>query len=300
MFRRLQTASLAVAWMLIATAASSGKTGLSGISLKIDGGFSKVRVGDTNTNIEELVRNWENAAGTRGFDIAEALQTLGLGREGEVEVRFRIRPGWSVGAGVGRLLLEKNDNRMEMALPPPIWHQVQNQNSRISAMPLFVNLYYLKPVISRASLFARIGAGYYSARWYEWGRYEAESEGVAPWWREWELDAKSGGLGFQGGFGLEIGIFRWLALSMEGYGRFCKISGFKGDGTVWRSWTPPSGYSDQTLYYFEWKDALTSSWYGDVNLRDAVPAGETERNGREAEVDLSAVGFRIGMILRLK
>jgi len=277
------------------------RAALPGISLKLDGGFSSLKVGDTNTNITELVRNWENAAATRGSGIHGALEKLGMGQEGEIEVRIPVRRFLSVGIGAGRILMEKNGNRMEMAIPPPIWHQVQNQDSRISAMPVFVNLYYLKPVIARASLFAKIGAGYYSAKWYEWGRYDAESEGVAPWWREWELDAKSGGLGFQGGIGFEIGVLRWLALSLEGYGRSCKISDFKGNGTVRRSWeTGASEYPGCTLYYYEWKDALTSAWYGDVNLRQDVPGGDTERNVRKAEVDLGGVGFRIGLILRLK
>jgi hypothetical protein len=35
-----------------------GTAAVPGISLKLDGGLAKFRIGYTNTNITELVRNW--------------------------------------------------------------------------------------------------------------------------------------------------------------------------------------------------------------------------------------------------
>jgi hypothetical protein len=291
----------AVCFAVWCSASNPAAAALPGMSLKLAGGFSNLRIGDTNTNITELVRNWRNAAGVRGFGIDGALEKLESGREGEFEILIPMRRFWAVGIGAGRILAERNGNRMEMALPPPIWHQLQNQDSRISAIPVFVDLYYFRPVVPRVSFFAKLGAGYYSVKWHEWGRYDAESEGVAPWWREWELDAASGGLGFQGGVGFEIRIVRRLALSVEGFGRACSISDFTGKGTVRRSWEAGvSRYPNSTLYYYEWKDALTSDWYSDVNLRQDVPGGDTERNGRKADVDLGGFGFRAGFVIRFR
>jgi hypothetical protein len=279
----------------------NGMSAVPGISLKLDGGWAKFRIGDTNTNITELVRNWENVAGQRQMGLHGTLKTLDLGMEGEAEIQVRIMPFLAVGVGLGRLSVEKNDNRMEMALPPPVRHQVQSEDSRISAMPIFVNLYYLKPVFHSGILFAKLGAGYYITQWREKGRYDEDTFEKSPWWREWRLDAKANGLGVQGGIGLEYSLIRRLSLTFEVFGRFCKVSGFKGDGVVWRSYDPASSsYPGGTLYYYEWKDALTSDWYADVNLRTDVPGGENERHVRKAEVDLSCIGAKLGLVIRLK
>lgn len=291
------------AWMIstgLLLAAVRGTAAVPGISLKLDGGLSKLRIGDTNTNITELARNWESVSGQRGLHVPEKLGTMGGGMEGEAEIRLNLKPFLAVGLGFGRILVEKNGNRMEMALPPPIRHQIQNQDNEISAMPVFINLYYLRPVFHSGTLFAGLGAGYYIAKWREKGRYDEETSEKAPWWREWEINAKANGPGFTGAMGLEYSLIRRLSVCIEVFGRYCKISRFKGDGTVRRSWeTGTSSYPGGTLYYYEWKDALTSDWYGDVNLRTDTPGSDSERNVRKAEVDLSGIGVKLGLILRL-
>lgn len=300
MIRRSKKGMALVISMGLMLASVCVTAGIPGISLKLDGGLAKFRIGDTNTNITELVRNWENVASQRGAPLLEKLGTMASGMEGEAEIRLKLRPFLAVGLGLGRILVEKNGNRMEMALPPPIRHQIQAQDNKISAMPVFVNLYYLRPVFASGTLFARAGAGYYITKWWEKARYDEETSEKAPWWREWEIDAKANGLGFQGGIGFEYSLIKRLSVTIEVFGRYCKISGFKGDGTVTRSWeVGPVSYPDGTLYYFEWKDDLTSDWYGDVNLRTDTPGSGTERNVRKAEVDLSAIGVKLGLIIRL-
>jgi hypothetical protein len=293
--------TLTAVWICVCVffATAFGLSFSPGISLKLDGGYTRFRIGDTNTNITELVRNWDNVAAQRGFGLPSVLKSLDIGMEGEAEIRLHIKPFLAAGLGFGRLIVEKNGNHMEMALPPPIWHQVQTQDSRISAMPIFANLYYFRPVFASGTLFAKIGAGYYVTKWWEKGRYDAETAETAPWWREWELDAEANGLGVHGGIGLEFKVVRWVSVAIEGYGRYANISGFKGDAIVRRSWTQPSSYPGGTLYYYEWKDDLTADWYGDVNLRTDVP-GSTERNVRKAEVDLGGIGIRLGLIIRLR
>jgi len=290
---------LASASCLALFLATAGMSASPGISLKLDGGLSKLRIGDTNTNITELARNWENVSGQRGFHVPGKLGTMGRGMEGEAEIMLKFRPFLAVGLGFGRILDEKNGNRMEMALPPPIRHQIQAQDNEISSMPVFINLYYLRPIFPGGTIFARLGAGYYVTKWHEKGRYDEETSEKAPWWREWEIDAKANGPGFTGGIGLEYSLIRRISVAVEVFGRACKISGFKGDGAVRRSYSEPSSYPDGTLYYYEWKDDLTSDWYGDVNLRTDTPGSATEINVRKAEVDLSGVGVKLGLIIRL-
>jgi hypothetical protein len=281
-------------------AAVDGTAGIPGISLKLDGGLARFRVGDTNTNITELERNWQNVVRARNLPFDGSFEELNSGMEAGAEIRVGLMPCLAVSMGLGRLSVEKNGNRMEMALPPPIRHQIQAQDNQISSMPVTVNLYYLKPFLASGTFFARVGAGYYITKWREKGRYDEETSEKAPWWREWELDAKANGLGVQGGIGLEYRLVGRLSITLEGYGRYCRISGFKGDGAVQRSYNPTSSsYPDGTLYYYEWKDAFTSDWYGDVNLRTDTPGGENERNVRKAEVDLSGIGVKAGLIVRL-
>ena len=213
MNRRSKKRMASVIGMGLMLASVCVTAGTPGISLKLDGGLSKFRIGDTNTNITELVRNWENVAGQRGSPLLEKLGKIGSGMEGEAEIRLNIRPFLAVGLGFGRILVEKKGNRMEIALPPPIRHQIQTQDNEISAMPVFANLYYLRPVFPSATLFARLGAGVYITKWWEKARYDEETSEKAPWWREWELDAKANGLGFNGGIGLEYSLIRRLSSS---------------------------------------------------------------------------------------
>jgi hypothetical protein len=50
-----------------------------------------------------------------------------------------------------------------------------------------------------------------------------------------------------------------------------------------------------TVYYYERLDSNVGNWYADTWMFGAAPSGSTLKNVREANIDFSGVGLKIGI-----
>ena len=154
-----------------------------------------------------------------------------------------------------------------------------------------IGVYYCLSRSSKLRFFVSGGIGYYFVKTSE--VYTNEWDG------NWSLEnqsAKGEGFGFQGGMGLELDIFKNIAIVVEGYGRYAKIKDFEGD----RDWSMsfgPDGSLKGGLYYFE--SDTPYGWLPYIGISDRVPGGANRRNVRIATVDLSGFTVRIGFKIRL-
>ena len=266
-------------------------------SLRLNGGLGWLYVGDTNENLTGLADFYTEVAQAAGGSVQQVYETFHWGQEGEGEILFRLNPRWEIGAGAGYLVSSKHDNRTQTSTPGISIDDVVSHD--IKARFVTLDLIHHLPLVKGVNLLIRGGMGYYFAGWAETGRY-AESQGaIAGYWRRWDLDTDGNSFGFHGSLGLEIPLLKRLSVLLEGFGRWARIAGLRGDGHVVRSNGSSSDVADGTLYYFEWKDPGTGNWYADVNLLTTSPSGANNRDAREAAVDLTGAQVKVGLIIRL-
>ncbi len=265
------------------------------LSVHVNGGLGWLLIGDTNANLKALNAYYRDLSKLGGGSQLKLYDNFHFNQVFDGDLSFRIYKQWEIGAGVGILLSGKDDNEVQISDPP----RDETLSHEVNVKFLTASIGYRFPLMQKLSILARIGGGYYFANWTEEGWYSEADGSIPGYWREWDLDADGSSLGVHGSIGLEYPLFKWLAIVLEGFGRYAKINGFQGDGHVVRASGSSSTVTDGTLYQFEYYDGYTNQWYRDVNLLDAVPSGPERRDVREAELDLSGVEVKLGLAIRL-
>ncbi|MCX6576425.1 MAG: hypothetical protein NTV82_08555, partial [Candidatus Aminicenantes bacterium] len=131
-----------------------------------------------------------------------------------------------------------------------------------------------------------------------------------------EENLHKGSLGFQGGVGVELTLFRRLALGLEIFGRHLVFEGWQGSSTTdstvlikrWdqdHGWYPDTTETgsltrEGTLWYSRIADSLLDKeidafYVEDAGALDSALLGPN----REARIDLSSIGIRLTLRIHL-
>ncbi|NIM91269.1 MAG: SH3 domain-containing protein [Candidatus Aminicenantes bacterium] len=157
----------------------------------------------------------------------------------------------------------------------------------IQALPLRAFFSYY-PV---SFLFLKGGVEYYFAKISYYYRFQ-EGE----YWKEWEGNADSRGIGIMGALGMEWNLASRISFFAEATGRYAKINGFEGDDTS-RD-TEGLIYTEAgTLYSFQ-VTGTSQKVYPQLFIRDRKPAEARVSDAREAEVDFSGIALRLGFRIK--
>jgi hypothetical protein len=163
---------------------------------------------------------------------------------------------------------------------------------QVSTIPVKIAVYYCFYNSSKFRFFTNGGIGYYFSKMSEESLHQIDSH-----WDQGKTnqEAKGEGIGFHGGMGFELDVAKSIAFVVEGYGRYAKIKGFKGE------WSSDSyGVRDSmrgSLYYYELDSPY--GWFPCIGIYDEVPGGVNRRNVRDAALDFSGFTVRIGVKIRL-
>jgi len=201
---------------------------------------------------------------------------------------------------------------------------------KIRVIPACLNLYVFQP-LGALSLYSYGGLGYY------WGKlthsstieYELKREirvlySVPPTYTKneeygnqtIEENLHKGSLGFQGGVGLELALFRGFSLGLEIFGRHLVFEGWQGSSTTdsdtlikrWdqdHGWYPDTTETksltrEGTLWYSRINDPLLDTDVDAFYVEDAVASGSALIGPkREARIDLSSIGIRLTLRIQL-
>lgn len=158
---------------------------------------------------------------------------------------------------------------------------------RIQALPLRLTL----GIYPFSFLYIRAGVEYYFARCRYFYRFER-----GDYWKEWQGNADSHGLGFLGAFGLEWKLVANLAAVFEVFGRTARIRGFKGTDLS-RDSSGLMHSEEGKLYSFEVRTSPGDSAQL-LFIRSSPPSEAGVLNAREAEVNLSGIALRAGFKIR--
>lgn len=115
-------------------------------------------------------------------------------------------------------------------------------------------------------------------------------------WRQWEGDANSQGLGFMGGIGVILPIGSVLGLFVEVDGRYAHIGGFEGTDVFTDSDGLKANESGK-LFIYQAKIS-GSKTYSLLFVRDKVPTEAGVADVREASLNLNGLTLKAGLKIR--
>jgi len=263
--------------------------------VKLSGGMNYLLVGDDNESTEGETDFRKDMATLMGVTMEGEFKKIHLGLDLDGDVIVYLIPQFGISVGLGYIYGKKGKDASKVTTISPIATVTRTMDTKASAIPVRLGVYYSLRMSSKARFFLNVGAGYYFAKWSDAYR-RLDSNGF---WYTNDQEANASGIGFHGGVGFEYDIFRNVAFVVEGYGRHAKISGFEGDQNLRDS----TGWSDSekgTLYYLEWQSTITGGWYPGVEIRSGVgPNAVNVRNVREAKVDFSGFAIRAGIKIKL-
>ncbi len=244
------------------------------------GGGGLTAVGDLNTGAEGLADFYATQL-NRTAD--KAVSPARAGYQFGGEVGLPIAPAFKIAVGAEYLRAAKEStltySGKEDILPS------LTVKPEISALPVHVSLVYYP----ERFLYLRAGVEYYFAR----AKYHyAFTEGDTI--RDWQGTANSGGAGLSGGIGLDLSLGRGLCLTAEVNGRYARVSGLSGTNSYLDESLTGAYVENGLLYAY---DARTSSRtaYSLVFVRGKKPAESGVENAKDAVLDLSGIGLRIGL-----
>ncbi|MFQ6083177.1 MAG: SH3 domain-containing protein [Candidatus Aminicenantia bacterium] len=262
-----------------------------GFGVKLSGGMNYLVIGDSNEFMEGDTDWFEDLAMAYGGTTDGEFKKIHLGLDFEGDMIVYLNPRFGISVGSGYIYGKKGKDVSMITITWPAETETDTHDTKVSAIPVKIGVYYSLPMSSNARFFLNAGAGYYFARWSDSFRFEWNGD-----WYTSDSEAKGNGIGFHGGVGFEIDIARNFAFVIEGYGRYAKIDGFEGS----RKRRSSGGLNESekgTLYYCEWQDF--GDWYSWIGVRDEEPpSGADIRNVREAKVDFS--GFTIKAGIKIK
>jgi opacity protein-like surface antigen len=262
-------------------------------TLKLSGSYGSISGGDLNgifNGINELLRD---VARLSGATIRGELENAKWGFEFDEELIYNITDRVGLGLGVGYIrksVASQSELRIgNLARFTFGWEPV------FKAVPVVLSGHYHLPIASKLNAFARAGAGYYFATLDYKTLEESELYGNTIW-SENEGTAKKSGLGFQGGLGLEYDVSGRLALYVEASGRSVSLK----DWDVKNMNRNPYGNQEftGTFWYADEYDVDTGKYYPTLELGDKAPSGPSIKNARKAEISLSGMAFKMGVIIR--
>jgi len=257
------------------------KTSEPSFALSIYGGGNYVSGQDLNRGAKGFVQFYRDELGTEGRGEASPLH-LSYIFGGELSIPLSSQ--FLLGIGFDYFIGKKESS---------IEYQKSSFKTTITTLPK-IQAFPLRVVVSYYPLpylFFKGGIEYYFAQCFYFYRLQ---EG--DYWKEWQGEARSQGLGFLGGLGTEWNFSPYLSFIIEANGRYAKIRGFKGKDTSRDS--EGLDYTEKgTLYLYQ---AITSSQnaYPQLFIREKTPAEGWVTDPRQAFIDFSGISLKLGIRIK--
>lgn len=270
-------------------------------AFKLTGGLARLSGGDASANRTAYSAYWRDRAQQpgSGIEIEGETQAINSGMSFEADVIYSLNSRLGIGIGAGTIQVSKDKDQGRMVIRWTGEVRTVSRGNKFSAIPIKLGIFYNLLQGHKMNLYLNAGAGYYLAKWQELEDYEAESQGTS-YWKKYETNVHSGGIGFHGGVGLEYRLLRNVSLVLEGSGRYARISGFKGEYNE-KSSEGADATDKGKLYYYEWIDNQKS--YPWIELLDRDPSeinfSSPVYNAREAVIDFSGFSLQAGIKISL-
>jgi len=256
-------------------------------SLKLYGGMSYLLASDINNHLQGTTDYWND----RGVDVSGEFEPPQMGIDFGGEFIIILTPHIGIGLGGGYIQASSKSTVNN------VWYGYSYQdtaNPKLTAISLALNTHFNLPLGKRFNFTAHGGLGYYLGT-FSWNYgYDSEFDDIEENW-----EGRANALGFHGGLGLELNFSSGIALVVEGFGRFAKLKGLKGDYSFEQTNQEPESIDDATLWYYEWGSLLTGNYYPTIKFDDEKPEETSSiKSVREGEVNLTGFSVRLGIKIR--
>ncbi|UCE41526.1 MAG: outer membrane beta-barrel protein [Candidatus Aminicenantes bacterium] len=275
--------------MVILSATSSATRSDQKIEVKFLGGISYL----AGTDFDASDRGWDflrkETMENQGGIYAWEQNSLDWGREIAGEILFNLSPRLALSGGVG-YITGKSHSKGTTSLEGIT--TINETDLKANAIPVTVGIYYYLPVSSSSQFFLNGGVDYYFASFSR--NYVSEDVGI--YWVNSDFTGNASEIGFHGGIGFEHDLSKNVAIVIQGFGRYAKISGFEGtrkrvDSNDW-------GDSWEGKYYYSDRQHSSEKLLPRVNQTDPSTI-ENAINIRDYESDFSGFTIRIGLKIAL-
>jgi hypothetical protein len=262
------------------------------IGFKAYGGLSFLGVGDLNTGLQGRSDLYSDIWATDLYSTSANFKPASIGMDFGGEILIQFNPHLAVGLGVGYLQTTKTS---EVPYTNPIAAMPELKYTwkvKANAIPIKANFYYFLPLSGSIAVNIHAGLSYYLAKAY--GSYRLD------WGTYWEENVYNnlpgGGIGFQGGIGLEYKLSSRISFFLEGQGRYAAFSNFEGDEKI--------SYSNgiratRTGKLWRYDTTWTGKTYTVIIVQSTKPSDPNFLNCREAKVDFSGFSLVLGVLFRL-
>jgi len=210
------------------------------------------------------------------------------------EFLYHLNSRFALGLGIGYFEQMKES---QISYTYGFVDVIEKVSPKYAVIPITANVHYYLPLGQSLRLDLSAGAGYYLARMnYEYRQdlsllgYNGNDV--------YTFQASKGGLGLQGGVGLELILSPRLALALNVLGRYASISGFSGDWTEKGGgdfWDFDESGSGEKFWYYEWN--YNSKTYAQLAFQEEIPSGSTVKNARPAKLEV--LGFSVLLSIKV-
>jgi hypothetical protein len=266
------------------------------LGFKFTGGINYQLLGDGNAVIKGLkaqTDDYMNALGS-GYTLEKSIIPLvsHFGFEFDADAILYLTPQFGISIGTGYVRGGTLFGSGNQIITSSSTKETDSNAVTASAIPIKVGIYYTFSSVfapqGKSSSYLFGGIGFYSANYSFSEKYSYQT-----YWANYSEKCKASGIGFYAGFGGESWINPNFAFIYEISGRYANIGGFTGNWQNDDNGTTSSGSGK--LYYFEWLDSTYGNWYPWTEVYADAPSGSTLRNVREAKIDFSGVGLKVGI-----
>jgi hypothetical protein len=259
------------------------------LHFRASGGIVRSRFGDIDQARRDWSASWQAAVAKLpgwGFEQTGRLGQSGCASfGGELSATFGGR--WAVGLGLGLwysdfvdldgpLYVQKPDAKIEYMSP-----------TKVAAYPVYLFGEYAFPLAKTWEVYLRGGMGFVRAKYVHREKFR-DLKDVDPGVSLSELASSGGGV-LLAGAGVRYPVGADLGLFVEAGYVMAKVSPFEGD---------LGAETTGRLYYYQEYDSALDLWQTKLRLQAEEPAGFAYRAVRKANIDLSGLSLRAGLMMR--
>lgn len=286
-------------------------------SLVFNEGFGSMKIGDINTTLVSLNSAYDGLRHTEPGAVAgEYLPLPTRFKDWQVELRWNVWKGLSIGIAIS--------GPMRFAHMSALTHTIfgwqaglpQTMNNTLAydinvSAPIWLNLFYAVPIISRVNFTAYGGVGDYSARIEETWSYVFRLPDNTSQIGNTYTAGSGKQMGCHGGIAFEYILNKRVSLVMAGAWRLAKIESFEGsylshgtsfDGNGVIIDTLDASMEGILIHYTGDADYIWGVRHEKIKIFAGEPpyyGADSPSDGRKALLDLSGFTLRIGLKIGL-
>lgn len=269
----------------------SSKKRMMGLGFKLSGGMNTLTTGDVNDGNEGFNHYLDLFGEIYGMTINSDVNLINYGLDFKGEILIELIPHFRLAVGGGYIRGSSLSETIFTGGVTDNWSWTTKPI--MSAIPVTFSLYYDIFQGKKINFFINAGGGVYFASFSHNFHTDYTDN-----WNDEQSDATAIGIGFHGGLGFEYYVSSNIGIVFEAAGRYANISGFEGTYVD----TDSDGNTDERtgkLFYYEFTNS-DGKVYKMYKIRENFPTGVPyTSNIRDAKVDFSGFGIKIGIVIRL-